>query len=821
MTRTQADHERAILHRGIERVRDKIADNEQKGRAHNNAYAQPIYRRWVIPLREMIQETLEEGLKKSGRRAAHIALLKPLDPSVVAFCAVRVVIVNAMQGGDDGMDARRLASAIGAVLHQEMILSVFEDISPDLFYEVTNDLDRRRSQSSTHRFNALMGSARNNGLEFPRWRQEEREQLGMWVLEALRVLGMVDVLREKQAKLGRIKEHLAVFLSDPAHELIERVKGLVEINRPWHLPCIEQPKDWVSFNEGGWHSPEMRRSMPFCVNIRRVRNTDLLDRVKKADLSRILPAINHLQAVRWAVNKEMLETIREVARSPLDLKEALSEKGPDAPERPPWLNADGKTKGEMNEDQEAEFKQWKRAMAQYYTDRKLRGQRWGRLSSALRTAAEYKDYEAIYFVYQADFRGRLYAQTTGISPQGSDLQKALLHFADGKPLDTPQAIRWFKINGANRFGVDKRSLDDRAAWVDAEHEHILAFASDPIGNRGWTLADKPLQFLAWAKEYAAWIRNPGAFLSRIPVGLDGSCNGLQHFSAMLRDQVGGKATNLLPAPQPNDIYAQVALVTQEKLTDLNPESLGARDQEYRKLWIRHGINRKLVKRSVMTLPYGSTRYSCADFIVKDYLRKGEAEEFEPTQYASAANFLSHLVWESIGEVVVAASSAMSWLQRCARGIIKDGHSQIEWVAPSGFPVTQVYNKREEIRINAKLFGGCRLWVHKDVDEPKSSGHKNGLAPNFVHSMDAAHLTLTTLACQEVGINSLAMIHDDYGTHAADTQRLYEIIRRTFVEIYERNDPIQDFYQRYPGLPEAPPRGGLDLQQVLRSEFFFA
>ena len=821
MTRTQAEHERETIRRGVERVRAEIESNEQKGRAHNNAYAQPIYRRWVIPLRDMIKETLEEGLKKSGRRAAHIALLKPLDPTVAAFCAVRVVIVAAMQAAQNAEDARKLASAIGNVLHQEMILSVFEDISPDLFYEVTNDLDRRHSRSTTHRFNALMGTARNNDLEFPRWQKEDREQLGMWMLEALRVLGLVDVLRHKAAKMGKIKEQLAVFLTDPARELIDRVKGLVEINRPWHLPCIEQPKDWVSFNDGGWHSNEMRRTMPFCVNIRRVRNMDLLDRIKAADLSRVLPAINHLQSVRWAVNRDMLEVIKRISDSSLDLKEALSEKGPDAPERPEWLNADGKTKEGMTPEQEAEFKQWKRAMAQYHTSRKLRGQRWGRLACALRVASEYKDYEALYFVYQADFRGRLYAQSTGVSPQGSDLQKALLHFADGKPLATPQAVRWFKINGANRFGVDKRDLDARVAWVDEQRRHILAFADDPVGNDGWTQADKPLQFLAWAKEYAAWVRNPATFVSRIPVGLDGSCNGLQHFSAMLRDEVGGKATNLIPAKLPNDIYAQVARVTQGKLTGLDPKSLGARDQTYRELWLRHGMNRDLVKRSVMTLPYGSTRYSCADFIVQDYLRQGKAEQFEPTQYASAANFLSHPVWESIGEVVIAASGAMSWLQKCATAIIKSGHSQIDWIAPSGFPVTQVYNQREEIRINAKLFGGCRLWVHKEVDEPKASGHKNGLAPNFVHSMDAAHLTLTTLACKDAGINSLAMIHDDYGTHAADTQQLYEIIRKTFVEIYEQNDPIQDFFSRYAGLPTPPERGGLVLRQVLESEYFFA
>lgn len=819
MIQSQAELERSTLTLSAERIRLRIEQNENKGRANENAYAQPIYRRWVLPLRDLVTTTLTEEMAKAGRRQAHVALLKPLDPSTAAFMAVRITLVNLAL--DNSTTARVLASAIGTALHRELVLSVFENIEPDLYYEVTNDLDRRKSKQDRHRYNALMGAARNKGMEFPTWQQQDREQLGMWFVEALRVLGLIEVSRHREGGMSRIKEVLSVDFTPEAERLMSKVNDLVEINSPMHAPCIEQPKDWVAFNDGGWHTNEMRQVMPFCVNIRRVRNIDLLDRIKKSDLTQhVLPAINQLQRVRWAINTGMLNTLRDLSRSSMDLEEALQEKGPDAPERPDWLLPQGDEKQVMTEEQEAEFKQWKRSMARWHTERKLRGQRWGRFRMATMVADKFKGYEAIYFVYQADFRGRLYAQTVGVNPQGSDMQKALLHFADGKALDTPDAVRWFKINGANRYGKDKVTFEERVKWVDDNDKFLLGFADDPVGNNEWTEADQPLQFLAWAKEYAAWRRDPN-FVSRIPVGLDGSCNGLQHFSAMLRDGVGGKATNLLAATKPNDIYAQVAQVTQAKLSALNLDSLPERDQLFTKLWLQHGMNRTLVKRSVMTLPYGSTRFSCAEFIVQDYLRHGLATEFEPGQYQSAANYLSHVVWESIGEVVVAASNAMAWLQKSARTLINNGHQQIEWTTPSGFPVTQVYNEREEIRINAKLFGGCRLWVHKPIDEPKLSGHKNGLAPNFVHSMDASHLMLTVNACQDAQINSLAMIHDDYGTHAADTQKLYETIRSTFVEMYEKHDPIMDFFHNNSSLPTPPARGGLQLRSVLESPFFFA
>src|SRR5690606_26884152 len=125
---------------------------------------------------------------------------------------------------------------------------------------------------------------------------------------------------------------------------------------------------------------------------------------------------------------------------------------------------------------------------------------------------------------------------------------------------------------------------------------------------------KPWQFLAFLFEYAEAMAtgSPEDYVSYLPVGLDGSCNGLQNFSAMLRDPVGGKATNLIPGDKPNDIYAQVAAVCKSKLEGLllkpaYPVTDTETSHEYARRWLSFGIDRKVAKRPVMTLPYGSTR----------------------------------------------------------------------------------------------------------------------------------------------------------------------------------------------------------------------
>ncbi len=104
-----------------------------------------------------------------------------------------------------------------------------------------------------------------------------------------------------------------------------------------------------------------------------------------------------------------------------------------------------------------------------------------------------------------------------------------------------------------------------------------------------------------------------------------------------------------------------------------------------------------------------------------------------------------------------------------------------------------------------------------------------VAPNFVHSLDAAHLMLTVCAMEEQhGRQSWAMVHDSYGTHAGAVAVLGEVLREQFVSIYETTDPLGDLRQGVTRqarptepLPEPPALGGFDLNEVLKAEFFFA
>lgn len=799
---------------GRHRAERMMASNEEAGRANNNPYASAVYRRFILPLADIIREDITA--KVPGRRKAHVACLEPMNPEAVAFLAVRNILNECLNS--DKTRARSAVTAVGKACYHELMLGLFEEAEPALFHTLVNDLGRRMSKSERHRMTVFKMQAKDNGVPVPEWGTAGVEQVGAYLVDQLEKLGMLETQLVQNVRFAtKVSNSIDIKLSDEVLELIGQIKDRMVETTPYYLPCIEQPKDWVSFKDGGFHTKAMRRLQPFAV-----RSYGGREHFEDADMTLPLAAMNAMQATAWQVNGEMLDTIRKVAKH-FDMDEILSQAEFPAPPKPEWLEGSSLKTEEMSTTQLEEFIAWKRQKSEWFTQMKLRGTKYGRFYTATTVADKFRAFPTIYFVYFADFRGRLYAQTTGVSPQGSDMQKALLRFATGKPLCSDEARAWFCIHGANKWGYDKASLQDRVKWVHDRKELLLSFADSPVDNTGWTEADSPLQFLAWCYEYSRFIREPDTFVSHIPIGMDGSCNGLQNFSAMLRDEVGGKATNLVPASLPSDIYQMVADVTAEALRHATPVHEDAEKQakleRFLRIWLEHGINRTLVKRSVMTLPYGSTRFSCADFIVGDYLKLGKVPQFEKSEYQAAAQYLSHFVWDAIGLVVVKAREAMSWLQASARQIIKSGQTEISWIAPCGFPVKQFYQEQDSHRIRTNLCGNAFLRINVDGARPDINAHKNGVAPNFIHSFDAAHLKLVAVEAAKHGL-SLAMIHDDYGTHAADAELLFRIIREVFVRMYEAYDPLQAFADAY-DLPQPPAKGSLDLSLVLSSPYFFS
>ena len=128
-----------------------------------------------------------------------------------------------------------------------------------------------------------------------------------------------------------------------------------------------------------------------------------------------------------------------------------------------------------------------------------------------------------------------------------------------------------------------------------------------------------------------------------------------------------------------------------------------------------------------------------------------------------------------------------------------------------------------------------LKVTEETDTLDSMKQRTGIAPNFVHSMDASALVfaVNTAFKDEYGVKDFALIHDSFGTTAARSAALAKAIRVSFLKMYTDHDVIREFEaqvrqvleQSAPeflaDLPAPPEKGDLDLKLVLKSLYFFS
>lgn len=546
---------------------------------------------------------------------------------------------------------------------------------------------------------------------------------------------------------------------------------------------------------------------------------DYIDALKDKDLSLEYTCVNALQRTPWRVNMFVVETLRACWDSGYEWEGLPPRDNVPLPKYP-----FSKEPKYLNEEEKLQFKLFKSQRNKIHTFNNKSMSRRIQVERTIQLAEEYSEMEKMWYVWQLDFRGRKYPVESFLSPQNADYSKALLEFANSVPITNDEEAKWLAIHGANVFGVDKVSLEDREIWAYMNVQNAVDVYNDPISNKWWQEADKPWQALAWCYEWALYsnARQFGEpFETRLPCASDGSCNGLQHLSAMLRDEAGGKAVNLLPSPFPQDIYKDVANRATTLLMEANTE-LGNQLLEV-------GVCRKICKRPVMIVPYSGTRHSCRDYILEALADKCKGKNPWNDDFFEPANYLAGFVWQAINEVIVSAHTVMDYIKSIAK-LYCNVDKPFEWVTPTGLLVRQSYSNTNKKRIATHLSGSIVKLnysqpIENSIDKRKSV---SGSSPNLTHSLDAAALTFTVDKCLKEGVTDFAMVHDSYGTHSPNMPLLNDKLREAFVEMYEENDVLQNLYDyAVTSLPEGtevpppPPKGSLDIRKVLESDYFFA
>lgn len=866
-----------MYHGGLERFEKNNQRSIDAGQSSDTDWNRRLIKTLIEPMAEGLQAyrdyyskpNPETGKRRAGRPVKGLHLIKGMQAEQVCYIAIKCIFDVL---GNNKYEANWLVTNIGRKIEDQQRFDKLEMSAPKYIEAIKESLAKRNSIDYDHQHKVLVSSEkklveRDESGELSRW--------ASWAEEDCKHVGalLINIFERSVTFEGKpvIKKVISgsgssmlvrIAPSEHVQDWIERYKAALGGLSPAYSPCVVPPADWVSPTNGGYHTDKLRATLPLV----KLRNKRHLRKLTRSQMPEVYAAVNSLQRVQWAISERVLATANELME--LGLPYALPSRHPsDWKERNPCPIPEhlADLKGEqlkqaLSPEQAEAFVEWKQGARQNYEDEQERVSQIRETISTLGQANEYVKYPALYFVYTLDFRGRVYCCSSRVSPQGGDLQKALLRFANGMELGGKGAY-WFKVHGANEWGWDKKPMDERVELVSTDDFKTMCIdiADDPITFNDWIHADKPWQFLNWCFEYADYLKHLEAgkdeatFVSHIPCAMDGSCSGIQHYSAMLRDAVGGAAVNLSSSSIPQDIYGSVLQIVLRKLTDIIEDASnydGKLDplmaQEIAKEWQRLNPNRNLAKKPVMTLPYGSTQMTCREHIsqwLKDLQKEenkaAKAEGREPMKVhvfgdkasamplIHAETFMSSLVWSSIGEVVVAARSGMKYIKAVTNTVAK-ANMPLEWTTPTGFVVLQEVYDMADRRIKTQLLGETKFIKKERTDKINFHRMVNSCAPNFVHSMDASHLTKATNYFAAAGIDSIAVIHDSFGTHAGNTEQLRDLLRASMVDMYTEHDVIGNFLTEVESKTlldlshiEVPAAGRLDLNEINQSTYAFA
>ena len=856
----QLEHE--AYTEGERRFIKNLERQTERGELADNQVAKPLMQTLVPKIAQAVKEWHEgqDGKLSTSRPSVAFTMLSTEEKAVkdrslriscesAAVIILKVILSKLVK--PEGIPITPMASAIGRTLEDEIRFGRIRDKEKEHFKKAIAENLNKRAGASYKK--AYMQAVETSMLEqgqledaWGTWSPTEAVHVGIKMLEI--VIQSTQLVELKRYGAGNAAADVEmVHLSDFwVKKMAQRGFSLAGI-APVYQPCVVPPKPWTGVVGGGYWA-KGRRPLPLI----RLGSKSAVARYEDVYMPEVYDAVNIIQNTPWKVNKKVLDVVNMVEKlnnTPID----------DIPQMEPLKPED--YAGETEDD----LKAWKKAAAGIYRREKARQSRRLSLSFIVNQANKFSQFKAIWFPYNMDWRGRVYAVPM-FNPQGNDMQKGLLTLAVGKPIGA-DGFKWLKVHGANCAGVDKVTFEERIKWVEDNHDNIIAAAKAPMDSiEWWGKLDSPFCFLAFCFEYAGVMHHGLSYSCSLPIAFDGSCSGIQHFSAMLRDHIGGHAVNLTPSGKVQDIYRIVSdrieeelkvllvngtnneMVTHEdKKTGEITERLKLGTRELARQWLTYGMSRKVTKRSVMTLAYGSKEYGFADQVYEDIVMpaidSGSGAMFtEPSQ---ASRFMAKMIWEAVSVTVVAAVDAMKWLQGAAKLLaaeVKDKKTgeilkpclPVHWVTPDGFPVWQEYRKKDTTRLNLMFLGSFNLQptvnkgTKKELDKHKQ---ESGISPNFVHSQDGSHLRKTVVHThRKYGVMSFAVIHDSFGTIPADAEYLFKGVRETMVETYRDNDVLLDFYEQFEyqlhesqrdKLPELPKKGKLNIEDILSSDFAFA
>lgn len=766
--------EREQIKRGLDNLHSNTSKLEDKSYASASVYGVASIQELVPLVVRQIDETdnrIHEG--KTGQAFAEIhEFLKLLDAESAAVLASKITFDKVFSTKPKANQVAYVTDAIGTACENECMLRHYEAKVPGLLHTLQENYWHKScgTDQKVTIIRTLM-----NRYDVPRWQawgRANRVKLGGWLLEC--ICQASGWFTREMRQEGKKRQNYVV----PTPEFMaikDQVMATAELFSPIAWPMIVEPNDWQSDGTGGGYILNecmqgyamVRRGDPQCLQGKTPINF-----------------LNHIQKVAYTLNPFIVDVARTLQDRGIAVGKFIPVVETPLPPKPVDIADNAESR-----------KDYRRRAAEAMNVNAQQFKRSCRTRMTINAVDVFEKYEKFYIPWSFDYRGRVYPIPAFLTPQDTDFGKSLLKFHQ-QALMTPEAEGWLSFACATTAGLDKETMEDRHKWTKENHWLIEAVATDPIGNLStWESMSEPWQFLAAADEYYHTCILCDRNYTNLPVAVDATCSGLQILAGLARDASTAKLVNVLPSDKPQDAYKVIA----EEAKPNIPDS------------IKPHCDRKMTKRTVMTVPYNAKPYSNRGYIREALKAKGiEIEKDDLTATVKA-------VREAMNVIVPGPMRVMKWIESEVSNAIDRGLNELKWTTPSGFVVTQKLMKKQIQRIELQLLGNCNIFVATgDKDKVDKSHHKNATAPNLIHSLDASLLCLSAIRFNA----PLALIHDSVLCRATDLSTLSTLVRETYMHLFAEHDYLKSWAKQIGAESEPPIIDTLNPESVIESTYFF-
>lgn len=775
----------------------KLSTSFQNGNIVNTPVGKVLITLGYDLMLNKVNEYLEMDLKTDKKQIRNLLLMFTTDREKMAYITIISILSNI------GKSVPYISRNIIRALSNEHLFTTLKEDNPKLHtylgmeYKRAGRFDKKRI--IIRRIKEILNDIEYDG--------KESLKSGTTLIDVYIKSGANIV--EKALVSSGGKQKYVIKFTEEAYSIIESIdyKHLVDINLGY-APIVIPPNDWVSHKKGGYYSlyTSLYNTMSKDVQI-------FLKNTKKFDFLRPL---NKLQKTPYRINNSILELIDYIYNNNvLDPKDNFIV---------PRLigGLPNNTTKEFDLVWE-EYKSTPKAFFDYKDEleaanTKERSRRLA-LLMALSTAKKYVKYSSIYQAYQLDYRGRVYVMSSHLSSQGPNWMKALFEFSKGEYL-TPDGYYWLKVHTANVYGLDKQPYNERVKWVEDNLQSILNTADSPLEHTSfWAWCDSPFEFVASCISIANHINGEKVYT---PIQLDATCSGLQMYSGLLRDREGAKTVNVIGSSR-EDIYQMVADKVNYYIDNNDyPLKFDSFDKEGNLIVtftskeaksIKGKINRKIVKRPVMTTPYSVTVKGMSNQIwdIMDTMKDDNQVFWEGEDWV-VNRLITELTHKAIQEVVTGSTKGQNYLVE----ISKQLDEPATWYSPIyGFPIRQTVLADREERVTTVL---GKLLVKVESDKVNKQKQANSIAPNFIHSIDSTILlyVIDNISCD------ISVIHDCFLVHPNNGYEVQNLYKEAFIEVM-KTDPLRLVQQQLDPeeIVKFPEYGELDLEEVKQSKYIIS